>query len=485
MAFTDLFKIEANSTLTENGGKAVKTTGSDLLNLFATIGGKRNAKESEIEKDYLAARCEDKELADNLILWCRDIRNGGCGERRVGRIMLRSLAEIDPSKVIRNFQTIVDAGRWDDLYCFIGTPVESEMWNFIKTQFFKDMVDYRNNEPISLMAKWLKSVNTSSKESSALGYKTAKKLGLSPKMYRKALSKLRKYLNVCEQKMSKNEWNKIDYSAVPSYAMSHYQGAFHKHDEDRYAEFLADVKAGKQKINAGVLYPYDFFIHWVNSRDKEGKRTLSEVDSLQWDILPNYVIGNFDVLVMPDVSGSMYYAGNKVIGTSVGLATYFAQRNEGAYKGLVLSFAEQPTFCNINGKTTSEAFRTIASGNGLSTNLDLGFKAVWELAKTTGEVPKALVIISDMEINSWSDVRIGTIANKWDKKFKLIGLQMPKLILWNVESRGKRFLATQNENVTFVSGSGVGPFKSLCTLIEKDAYTAMKEILTQPAFGWR
>lgn len=483
MAFTDLFKIEANSTLTENGGKAFKSTGSDLLNLFATIGGKRDAKETEIEEDYLAARCEDKELADNLILWCRDIRNGGCGERRIGRVLLRSLAEIDPSKVIRNFQTIVDAGRWDDLYCFIETPVEDDMWAFIKAQFISDMTGYRNNKPISLMAKWLKSVNTSSKESKALGYKTAEKLNLSPKIYRKALSKLRKYLNVCEQKMSKNEWDEIDYSTVPSYAMSHYQTAFYKHDEDRYTAFLSDVKAGKQKINASVLYPYDFFIHWNNN--EEWGRTLSEVDNLQWDNLPNYVEGNFDVLVMPDVSGSMYWAGDKVIGTSVGLATYFAQRNEGAYKGLVLNFAEKPTFCDINGKTTSEAFEMIASGNGYSTNLNLAFKVVWELAKETNEVPKALVVISDMEIDSWSDTQIGGIVNKWNKEFLLIGLQMPKLILWNVESRGKRFLATQNDNVAFVSGSGVGPFKNLCTLIEKDAYTAMKEILTQPAFGWR
>ena len=34
-------------------------------------------------------------------------------------------------------------------------------------------------------------------------------------------------------------------------------------------------------------------------------------------------------------------------------------------------------------------------------------------------------------------------------------------------------------------GSGIGPFKNLCSLIEKDAYTAMKEILTQSAFSWK
>ena len=235
MAFTDTFKRNSLIKETENGGRAFSSTnGGALLDLFSTIGGKRRASAEEIEKMWLAARVEDKELADNLILYVRNIRDGGCGERRIGRILLKSLAEIDPCKVARNFQTIVDCGRWDDLYIFENTPVEKDMWNFIEKQLRSDVYNMKNNRPISLMAKWLKSINTSSTESRRLANKTITRLGLTPRTYRKTLSKLRQYLSVVEKKMSANEWGDIDFSAVPAKAMAKYQHAFHNHESERY-----------------------------------------------------------------------------------------------------------------------------------------------------------------------------------------------------------------------------------------------------------
>ena len=80
MAFTDTFKRNSLIKETENGGRAFSSTnGGALLDLFSTIGGKRRASAEEIEKMWLAARVEDKELADNLILYVRNIRDGGCG----------------------------------------------------------------------------------------------------------------------------------------------------------------------------------------------------------------------------------------------------------------------------------------------------------------------------------------------------------------------------------------------------------------------
>ena len=109
-----------------------------------------------------------------------------------------------------------------------------------------------------------------------------------------------------------------------------------------------------------------------------------------------------------------------------------------------------------------------------------------ETAVKSSEAPKALIVISDMEIDCWYDgTYTSSISQKWKTKFEEAGLTMPKLILWNVESRSNTTLSTFDENVAYVSGSGIGPFKNLCSLIEKDAYTAMKEILTQPAFSWK
>lgn len=132
MSFTDGIRRNANLTRTENGATVKSTTGSALLNLFARVGGLRNQPESEINRLYLDARSEDKELADNLILYTRNIRDGGIGERRIARILLKTIALKDPAKVRRNLDTIVSAGRWDDLFVFEGTSVENDALEFMK-----------------------------------------------------------------------------------------------------------------------------------------------------------------------------------------------------------------------------------------------------------------------------------------------------------------------------------------------------------------
>lgn len=143
--FVDEMNRLANATYTDNGAFAYKSTDNVLLDLFARIGALRNAPEEEILTLWRDARAADKELADNMVLYARNIRGGGCGERRVGRILLKELAKIDPSKVIRNFDTVVDCGRWDDLFCFIDTPVEDEMWQYVKEQLMKDVENMREN----------------------------------------------------------------------------------------------------------------------------------------------------------------------------------------------------------------------------------------------------------------------------------------------------------------------------------------------------
>ena len=482
MNFTDIFKRQAETTESENGGKVFSTTSNELLDLFANIGGMRNRKEKDVVEMWLAARNCDKELADNLILYTRDIRNQGLGERNLGRILLRELALIDPHKIERNLQTIVDAGRWDDLYCFVGTPVEKEMWNFIELQLKLDIEGMKNREPISIMAKWLKSSNTSSEESRKLAKKTYQALGLTERTYRKTLSALRKYLRVVETLMSAGKWNEINFEEVPSVAMSRYIKTYDKHCQERFEEYKESLKKGEAKVNASVLYPYDITMKFFKGTG------LDVVDEAQWNSLPNYVDGENDVVVMADVSGSMTVDHCRPIATSIGLATYFAQRNKGAYHGMYMTFTNDPHFIKINDnwslkKTLDEV---VHKGIGYSTDLDKAFEAIFEVAETSGDCPSSLIVISDMEIDRWySGDYCDSIAQKWEKKYLEIGLKAPKLILWNVESRGGRVLAQQSERVGFVSGYGVSSFSNLMILINKSAYEAMVEILSKPQFQWK
>lgn len=111
---------------------------------------------------FSAAFHEDPLLATKMAFYARNIR-GGLGERRTFRVILKYLATIHPNIVIKNLDAIALFGRYDDFYTLIDTPVEKEMWLYLKNQLELDLLHMKQNQPISLLAKWLKSVNASSK----------------------------------------------------------------------------------------------------------------------------------------------------------------------------------------------------------------------------------------------------------------------------------------------------------------------------------
>lgn len=480
--FSNVFSALADTTTTENGAVCYSTTGSELLNLFATIGGMRDRNEDDVVKMWLFARNEDKELADNLILYVRSIRGSGIGERKLGKLLLKQLAKIDPPKVRRNFDTIVNTGRWDDLYVFVGTPVEDFMFSFLKEQFEKDWNDMNEGKAISLLAKWLKSCNTSSQISRRLGRLTAINFGLSETQYRKKLSKLRAYLKILETKMSAGKWDEIDFSSVPSKAMNMYVDAFNNRCGERFQEYKQAVAEGKEKINAAALFPYDITQKYF------AQHKWDSIYDEQWKALPNYLDGEKDILCIVDTSGSMTCDNFMPLSTSVGLGVYFAQRNKGDYHNMFMTFSSNPTLCKIKDEwTLKQCLDYVNSSDwGWSTDLDKAYCAIYDIAVRTMDVPAALVIISDMEIDRWSDDNdyAFSITEKWEKKFGAAGLKMPKLIYWNVAARNSHFLAKQSDNVAFVSGAGIGPFKNFLTLINKTAYGAMIEILSKEEFKW-
>lgn len=489
MNFSEAFKIAANQTVTENGGKCFSSTGSDLLNLFSIVGGLRSASEDKIIEMYQTARNEDKELADNFVLYARNIREDGCGERRVGRILLKTLAKLDPQKIIRNFDVIVKNGRWDDLFCLFDTPCEDKMMIYCLKQLTEDISSFLKKEPISLLAKWMPSVNTSSKETIKMAKKFCHFAGTSEKDYRKMLSKLRGYLNITERLMSAKQWELIDFEAVPSVAMNRYMNAFARNCSEKWMEYRESVINGEKKINAVTLFPYDIVqpICCAQYDWCDDMRYDDELLNEQWKALPNYLKNNEEVICMCDVSGSMFCDGCRPVSTSIGLGIYFAQHNQGAYHNMYMSFSSHPDFITVEDdqKIGDIVKKMMETNMGYSTDLDAGFEAIYEVAVKTNDVPKALIVISDMEIDNYKDDSF-SIADKWEQKFREVGLTMPKLILWNVESReGDTFLATKyNPNVAFVSGQSAATFSHLQTLIEKDAYSAMTEILSLPQFQW-
>ena len=499
MNFANAMFREGSTKRTENGAFAYDSTAQGaLLDLFSQIGALRPRTEREIESKFAAAFREDKLLATKMLFYAGDIRQGGLGERRTFRICLRWLADNHPEIVNKNIELIPYFNRFDSWFVLCGTKCEKLMWENVAKTLAADMKAYNasvgtKHVPISLLAKWMPSENTSSEKTRQMAVKAQRALQLTPRKYRKMLSALRKHINVTERLMSAGEWAKIDYAKVPSYAMHNYGSAFAKHDYERFNAYLQSVKKGEVKINASVLYPYDLVEKYMNTRELGSyygdcfvARNENAVVEAQWKAMPNYLTKPVNAVVMADVSGSMR---GRPMATSIGLATYFAQHNTGHYHNQYLTFTSEPKFINIReGASLLECVKKVAeAGVGYSTNLEKAFLAVLKTAVNyevpKNEMPKALVVISDMEIDKY--MRPG---RNWDfldvmrKRFAFYGYDLPKIVMWNVNAR-KDTVLSQSEDVIFISGQSASSFKSLCQNLDGiTAYELMVQTLNGKAY---
>ena len=486
MNFANVMKKQAQTKLTENGAVAYNTLNNGLLDLFAVIGALRPQSESEIEQKFARAFNEDKLLATKMLFYAGNIR-GGLGERRTFRVCLKWLAQNYPEIVIKNMANIPLFNRWDSLFILENTPAERAMWEFIRIQIISDCCAMKKNQSISLLAKWMPSENASSKETKRLAQKAANALYMTPRNYRKTLSALRKYIKVVERDMSANQWDDINYEGVPSYAMKNYRNAFAKHDAIRFSNYIASLNKGEAKINASTLFPYDLVREYVNEVWVWGCRNakLDTVVEAQWKELPNYIEGENNYVVMADVSGSM---DGRPIMTSIGLAIYFAERNKGDYHNTYMTFTNEPHFINIKeGATLLENVKTVAKTDvGYNTNLEAAFDYILSNAiynnVSNEDMPKALIVISDMEIDRYMS-RCGLgFVDTMKEKFNVAGYEMPKIILWNVEARQDTYLS-QNPDVIYVSGSSPSVFKSFIGALNGEtAYDVMLKTLNDKMY---
>jgi len=480
MDFLDTLKKVSAYKETENGAFALESTGNYLLNAFGTIGAMRCRTPLDTINTFMLAYSEDRLLAMKLLFYIRDAR-GGLGERNIFRILTCWMAKNHPEDMRANLELIPFFGRFDDYYSFVGTPLEKEAFSLMKDQFDKDLEDLSNKKPVSLLGKWLKSENGSSHETRYLGRKTRQAFGLGKAEYQRKVSMLRKAIDVVEVKMTDNEWGNIKYDAVPSYAAKNYSDAFRRHDELRYLKFIESVKKGESKINASTLFPYDIV------RDY-GYSNMDETLEAQWKALPNYVTDGKKFLVMADTSGSMI---GLPMDTSVSLAIYFAERNTGAYHGKFITFTDRPSFFDLpDNLSLRDKINLVMNPKnvGYNTDLEAAFKLVLESAiegnVPQSDLPDAIVVISDMEIDQFGSYdKNTTFTKEMEKRFVDAGYKMPVLVYWNVTARQDTFHAEADDNVRFVSGSSAAIFKGLCEHLGYSAMELMLNVLNSERYS--
>ena len=396
-----------NFTFTENGAVALKSTGNAVLDAFGKLGAMKNSDADDILTTFYSALTENQELAMRLLFYVRDIR-GGQGMRRVFRVIARNLAFTNPELVIKNLDNFLFFGRGDDILCLLDTPIEKEVIEWIGDVLECDMISVKDKGVYpTMLAKWLPSLNASSRATKYFAKKIVDGLGLTPRVYRKTLSKLRKSIGIVESLMSQNKWEEINFEKLPAKAAMIYSDAFMRHVESNYIDYLNKLANGDVKVNSKSLFPVDI-IHKIGYGSYTGTK-FSVKDKIllnaMWNALPNYFEGKEETgICCVDTSGSMCGDyGISPIDVSISLGVYCADKCKGPFKNHYITFSHKPEIVELKGDTIYDKVKNMPNINPSNTDLEAVFDLILKTAVANNtpqeDLPSKLYIISDMQFD--------------------------------------------------------------------------------------
>lgn len=124
----------------------------------------------------------------------------------------------------------------------------------------------------------------------------------------------------------------------------------------------------------------------------------------------------------------------------------------------------------------------------MNTNLEEAFDSILKTAVENHvpeeEMPKSLIIISDMEFDSATYDSDWLFYETMKKKFKRNGYTIPNVVFWNVDSRHNAFHADKKrEGVQLLSGSAVTIFEHLDEGIGMTPVEMMRKIIEDERYA--
>ena len=346
------------------------------------------------------------------------------------------------------------------------------------------------------------------------------------KEYRQTLSMLRGHLVLVERLMCANQWSRIDFNHVPSNAMHLYgksvingakkshkkrsrsfsnhgrslPGAFLRHCPETFPAWRESLKYGKTedgkvvKVNASQLFPHELVAQYLAHNKQED--ALVEA---QWKVLEDDVRKKGSLrgcLFVADVSGSMTVEASpgssvRCLDVSVALSLLGSRASDGVFKDLVMTFSESPTFFEIKEESMFGAVTSMANMDwGGNTNLE----AVFDLILQRGlmyhvpesEMPRAVVIVSDMEFDS--ACRMSTNFESIRQKYDSARYKCPTLVFWNVRTSSDvhQFPVSADESGTILlSGYSSSMMKELMEddITKIDPWKVVRKIIDSPMYA--
>lgn len=440
---------------THNMALTNSTSLNSIVDLFFIAGASRTMPEKDIEKMLTKAWVEDKLLTLKTIFWAGNIR-GGAGERRFLKIALKWLENNYEANLLINLALIPHFSRWDTL---LDLKFEN-----VAELIYKGLKEEKNG----LCAKWM----PRKKAHDNFSDKFRRKFNLNPKEYRKLIVSLS---NTVEQQMCNKEWTGINYAHVPSVAMHKYRKAFFRNDLTRFEQFITKVEKGEEKVNAGVLFPYQ--LYQAHAR-KENSRAIE----IQWYAMPDYMKDSTEkILPVCDVSGSMY---GLPLDISVSLGIYVSERNKSVFKDAFVTFSGSPVMEYLKGTVTERMDQLTKAHWDGNTNLNAVFDLILKRAIKESiaqeDMPTMILIISDMEFDY-----CGKLTNYENivEKYKVAEYQIPKIVFWNVHGReGNVPVTSKQKNVAMISGATPAVIKGVLSGKDFSPVGIMLETLNDEAY---
>jgi hypothetical protein len=487
---------EGTNTLnarTENGAVTNRSTLSSLVDYFSLAGAMRENQEDALDLFQRAFNyCPQSAL--KILFYLRDVR-GGQGERRLFRNAMDWICITQAGRIRHLLGLIPEYGRWDDLINLASYPsIHESVTSIISRQLGKDdaNLDLELGPEISLLAKWMPSISASDKNQKQLAKEWADILGLTQKQYRKMLKRIRKQLNVVEQKMCDHQWDDINFSMVPSQAMLKYRTAFFKNAKGNMEQYLADLASGDAKVNADTLQPHQITAQLRKANLESDLDTPASFSTMSteelllldyaWKNLPAYGDPQ-NILTICDVSLSMttkVASGVTAMDVAIANSIYLAERcTNPLWRDAFITFSDKPQLVRLNHdatiqkrvKDTEDA--NWSGSTDLIKTFDLIINKTMKNAISTTQIqeilPDTIMILSDMEFNAacggyraWRDtVRnedgtsdpMATTFQTIDEMFNNHGLKRPNIVFWNINARPGNCPVTVNDHgVACVSG---------------------------------
>lgn len=458
MSFKSAVKKTPQYAFTANGAKTHATSGSRVLDLFAIAGASRG---KDLGPVIEAAIGDDLDRAIRILLWMRDCR-GGAGERETFRKALVLLHEKGMYDTLMKITPLIPIiGRWDDLLVLKDTQIDPRpfIWDALK-------------EGNGLCAKWMPRQGVYAEWLRGAQY--------TPKQWRKLLVGLSQTV---EQLMCSKQWDKIEFKKVPSLASARYQNAFKKHCP-HYEAYKAALTKGETTVHASVIFPHDVVKSYM-----QGDKVVSQA---MWDVLPNYMPEGFSVLPVVDVSGSMTVSQGtskvRPIDMALALGIYCSDKLKGPFKDLVCTFSATSDIYELKGDLGAKIGILQQMKWGMNTNLQKAFERILAVGVSQkvadADMPKMILVISDMEFDACSDGE--TNFSNIKAQYKQLGYTVPQLVFWNVNARaGNSPVRYHKTGTALISGYSPAILKAVLTGDKLDPMSVMDNAIMNERYKWQ